>query len=218
MKFDDTIDFSSSGYAAQLFSIFNNNTIFCFGENKESECVICGEKKLEEIKEKQPFTFINMNNINNKSLFNIFLNKYKEIYSYACDCRKNLKNSEDVLCVKIKYNITEFPIFIFLLFDFQYSDLYKYKDNIYKLIEETITLSINAEYKLLGVIAAPNYNHYNTIIFNPIGQTIHNSFTPNKIYYHDEMKNKRKIMSITNGTDWRSLGIPYIVLYKKLNN
>ena len=91
MKFDDTIDFSSSGYAAQLFSIFNNNTIFCFGENKESECVICGEKKLEEIKEKQPFTFINMNNINNKSLFNIFLNKYKEIYSYACDCRKNLK-------------------------------------------------------------------------------------------------------------------------------
>ena len=65
-----------------------------------------------------------------------------------------------------------------MLFDFQYSDLYKYKDNIYQLIEETITLSINAEYKLLGVIAAPNYNHYNTIIFNPIGQTIHNSFTP----------------------------------------
>ena len=91
LKFDDTIDFSSLGYAAQLFSIFNNNTIFCFGENKESECVICGKKKLEEIKEKQPFTFINMNNINNKSLFNIFLNKYKEIYSYACDYIKNLK-------------------------------------------------------------------------------------------------------------------------------
>ena len=85
-----------------------------------------------------------------------------------------------------------------MLFDFQYSDLYKYKDNIYKLIEETITLSINAEYKLLGVIAGPNYNHYNTIIFNPIGQTIHNSFTPNKIYYHDEMKNKGKIIFITN--------------------
>ena len=30
LKFDDTIDFSSSGYAAQLFTIFNNNTIFCF--------------------------------------------------------------------------------------------------------------------------------------------------------------------------------------------
>ena len=48
-------------------------------------------KKLEEIKEKQPFTLINMNNINNKSLFNIFTNKYKEIYSYACDYIKNLK-------------------------------------------------------------------------------------------------------------------------------
>ena len=42
--FDDTLDFSSSGYAAQLFSIFKNNTIFFLGENKESECVICGKK------------------------------------------------------------------------------------------------------------------------------------------------------------------------------
>ena len=44
LKIDDTIVFTSSGYAAQLFSIFNNNTLFCFKENKSSDCFICGEK------------------------------------------------------------------------------------------------------------------------------------------------------------------------------
>ena len=41
----DSIDFSSSGYAALLFSIFNNNPLFCLKENKETECIICGSKK-----------------------------------------------------------------------------------------------------------------------------------------------------------------------------
>ena len=67
LKIDDAIDFSSSGYAAQLFSIFNNNIYFCLRENKESECIICGNKKTEEITNMQPFIFINGNNINNTS-------------------------------------------------------------------------------------------------------------------------------------------------------
>ena len=124
LKIDDTIDFTSSGYAAQLFSIFSNNLYFCVKENKEYECIICGNKKIEEIKEMQPFIFINGNNINNTSIFNLFLSKYKEIYSYACECRKDKK--EDVLCLKIKYNILNFPKFLFILFDFQYSELSKY--------------------------------------------------------------------------------------------
>ena len=44
LKLDDTIDLSSSGYATQLFSIFNNNSLFCFQENKYTECFICGKK------------------------------------------------------------------------------------------------------------------------------------------------------------------------------
>ena len=134
LKIDDTIDFSSSGYAAQLFSIFNNNSLFCFKENKSTECFICGKKQLENINELQPFTFINCNNINNTSLFNIFLATYKEIYSYACDCRKNLPKTEDVLCQKIKYNIISYPQFLFLIFDFQYSELKNKKEQIFKLI------------------------------------------------------------------------------------
>ena len=48
----------------------------------------------------QPFIFVNGNNIDNTSIFNILLSKYKEIYSYDCDYRKN--KNEDVFCVKIK--------------------------------------------------------------------------------------------------------------------
>ena len=86
---------------------------------KSIECFICGIKKVEENKDMQPFIFINNTNISEKSIFNLLLSKYKENYSYACDCRKNLPKSKDVLCLKIKYNIISYPLFIFLLFDFQ---------------------------------------------------------------------------------------------------
>ena len=68
-------------------------------------------KKVEEINEMQPFIFVNENNICNTRLFNLIFDKYKEIYSYDCDCRK--KEKEDVLCVKRKYNIVSYPSFLF---------------------------------------------------------------------------------------------------------
>ena len=77
-----------------------------------------GRKIKEEIKEIQQFVYINNNNINNTSIFNLFLSKYKEIYSYVCECRKTLPKNEDVLCLKIKYNILKYPVFLFLLFYF----------------------------------------------------------------------------------------------------
>ena len=33
-------------------------------------------------------------NINQKSKFNLILQKYKEKYSYACECRKDTKREE----------------------------------------------------------------------------------------------------------------------------
>ena len=112
-------------------------------------------------------------------MFNLFLEKYKEIHSYACECRKN--NKEDVLCVKIKYNIESYPIFLFLLFEPQFSELNRHKDKIYKLLDNTIAFNIRLEYKLVGIIRAPKRNHYNTIIFNPICSTIDPKFTANNI-------------------------------------
>ena len=123
------VDMTSSGYIAQLFFVFNNNENFCFKESKTSECIICGKKGTEQIKELKPFIYVNINNIKEKNIFNILLDKCKENYIYDDECRKNSK--EDLLCTKVKYNIENYPIFIIVLFDMVYKDLLKYKDNIY---------------------------------------------------------------------------------------
>ena len=70
---------------------------------------------------------------------------------------------------------------------------------------------------MVGLISAPKRNHYNTIIFNPTGSTINSKFTPNNIYYHDGMLNDGNITTLKKGKDWKSRGIPYIVLYKKID-
>ena len=61
---------------------------------------------------------------------------------------------------------------MFLLFDFQYNELNIYKNDIFNIIEEKIILNIKVEYDLVGIIAAPKANHFNCIIFNPLGKNI----------------------------------------------
>ena len=107
---------------------------------------------------------------------------------------KIFQGNEDVLCQKIKYNLLSYPVFLFLLFDFQYEGLELYKTQIYKLVEEKIVLTNLIEYKLIGMIATPLINHYSTIIFNPLGLTINSKFSPNNIYYHDGNKNQGKLL------------------------
>ena len=203
IKKDDTIDFSPSAYAVQLFSIFNNN--YCIKEKRLLNVFNMKGKK-EEVHEIQPFVSINANNIDNTSIFNIFLEKYKEIYSYACEYRKN--NKEDVLCVKIKYNIESYPTFLFILFDFQFPELNHYKYRIYKLIENIFAFNLKLEYKLVCMISSPKRNHYNIIIFNPTGSTINSKFTPNNIYYQDGILNDGNITPLKKGEDWKSIVIP----------
>ena len=210
-----SVDMTSSGYVAQLFGIFNNKEIFCFKESKTSECIICGKKETVLIKDLKPFIYINMNNIDKKNIFNILLDRCKENYIYDCECRKNSK--EDLLCTKVKYNIENYPIFINVLFDMGYSDLIKYKDNIYKISEDVIFLNINKEYKLKGIILVPSFNHYCCVIFNPRGSHVNEHFHSNFIYYHDGMLNNGKIAMIKEGEDWRNLGIPYILIYQLIN-
>ena len=123
--------------------------------------------------------------MNEKYIYNIQLKRYKEFYTYDCECRKN--SNEDVLCTKTKYNIISYPKILFVLFDMAFSDLQNYKDSIFKLVEEKIILNFNVEQKLSGIISCPYYNYYNTIIFNPLGSNIDQYFTSNCIYYHDIM-------------------------------
>ena len=61
-------------------------------------------KKITETNlDSKPFIQINRNDMNEKYIYKIFQKRYKELYTYDCECRKNSK--EDVLCTKTKYNI-----------------------------------------------------------------------------------------------------------------
>ena len=64
----------------------------------------------------------------------------------------------------------------------------------------------------------PSFNRYNIIIFNPVGLLINTNFNPSKIYYHDSLDNNGKIAEIDENMNWKNFGIPYIVLYEKIEN
>ena len=104
---------------------------------------------------------------------------------------------------------------LFLLFDFQFSKLNRYKDKFYKLVDNIIVFNIRLEYKLVVLISGSKRNYYNTIIFNTIGSTIDPKFTGNNIYYHDGMLNHGNVTALKPGEDWKSIDIPYISLSKK---
>ena len=72
MNADTSIDFNSSGYAAQLFSIFRNIEYFCILESKSTECILCGKKLTENNLDNKPFIQINSNDMNEKNIFIIF--------------------------------------------------------------------------------------------------------------------------------------------------
>ena len=80
-----------------------------------------------------------------------------------------------------------------------YNELTNYKDTIFKLVEEKIILNFNVEYKLTGIIACPSYNHYNSIIFNPLGCNIDKTFSSNYIYYHDGTLKDGQVTQIIQG-------------------
>ena len=71
MNNDNSIDFNSSGYAAQLFSLFKNNEQFCIIESKNTECILCGKKITINVKDNAPFICIKMEDINEKYIYNI---------------------------------------------------------------------------------------------------------------------------------------------------
>ena len=82
-----------------------------------------------------------------------------------------------------------------------YEELEQYKQNIYNMTEDELFLNFNLSYKMMGIITVPVKNHYNTIIFNPIGITINQYFKPNYIYYYDGLLNNGKITVLNKGED-----------------
>ena len=84
-----TINYSSSGYVNQLFSIFKNIENFCIKESKFKDCTFYRKKDTIIINGSYHFVLINENIIKLKKIFNILVENYKEIYSYDCECQNN---------------------------------------------------------------------------------------------------------------------------------
>ena len=161
-----------------------------------------------------PFIQISKEFLVQKNLFNIILEKYKIKYTYYCQCKS--ADNMDMLTTKIKYNIDNFSNFLFIIFDMEYIDLETEKNDIYKLVEDKLIFGYQIEYKLEWIISCPFLDHYNCIIFNPRGKTIDSNFNSNLNYYHDGLKNNGKITLLKDSKEWKLIGLPYILIYKKI--
>ena len=109
------------------------------------------------------------------------LKRYKELYSYDYECKKNSK--EEVSCTKAQFYIISYPKILFVLY--YMPDLVKYKDSIFKLLEKRIILNFRV---LTSIKTCPYYNLYNYIIINLLCLNKELNYTSNFIYSQDGLK------------------------------
>ena len=95
--------------------------------------------------------------------------------------------------------------------------MFKYKNEIFKLSKSEITLGFNITYTLSGLILCPFNGHYICLIINPKGKYIKCSFKNYKNYMHDDLKNNGLMIELNDTDNIFDFGIPYILIYKKLN-
>ena len=87
-------------------------------------------------------------------------------------------------------------------------------------MKDIITLSINREYKLSGIIGSPKPNHLNAINFNLIRISADSHFKSNVIYliyYHDGLKNENLIMQLNEDQVQTIKLLEYLILIFKKN-
>ena len=84
---------------------------------------------------------------------------YSLIFDGLTKC-ENCNLDENMPKSRIDYNITDYPNFLFVLFDFNsYHLLLNYKDKIKTLLVENLEFTSNANYILNGIILSPYDNH-----------------------------------------------------------
>ena len=116
--------YSDVGFITQLFSIFKRNKIFCMKEEKISICQICYERKILEENFHDLFLIIDDYYIKFKSIKQILL--YQLIMEGTVPCNR-CDFGNDMKTAKIYYNITEYPTYLFILFDLKNHDNLKEK-------------------------------------------------------------------------------------------
>ena len=72
-----------------------------------------------------------------------------------------------------------------------------------------------SEYKLIGIICTPEYDHYNTVIVGLLKKI--KKLQAGKDYYNDGRKENSKITAIDILSDCIINNNPYVALYTKIN-
>ena len=200
------VDYNSTGYICQLFRIFNNMKKFCITEKKIDSCILCHKTYETIIKPYHHFFEINEDLLNEKSILNAFINKYKENYNYECVCETMKDN---FLTTKTIYNIISYPNFLFIFFDLEYKKLLINKDKIIMMSEKNFVLGYDISYTLISLVVIPFDGHFSCVILKPYGKYIKNKFKSCKNYLHDNLKSNGNIIEFDDSEDLFKFGIPH---------
>ena len=213
IKTNTKVDFKSKGSICQLFKLFNNKKEFCIIENKKDYCLLCNKTYEKVVTPYYHFFIIDEEMVKKGSILNILVDKYKEILNSECICKNNKDN---LLTTKTKYNIISFPNYLFIFFDIEFNTLINIKNEIVKICVNELILGFDITYKLVGVIETPTCDHFICVIINPEGKFINKRFKCYLNYLHDNLKEKGKIIEISNNEDIYKFGYPHILIYKKI--
>ena len=186
--------FGKSGYIIQLFKIFKNNTYFCLKEIRNEICEICSYNKNYPVSLHDHIIACNEYTINFKKIETIIC--YSLIYDGLALCEKcNL--DENTPTSRIYYNITDYPNFLFVLFDFNsYHALLKYKDKIKNLLVENLEFNSNVKYMLNGIILSPYDNHFTYFINKIHVKNLPKELSYYKNYYCDDLMFENRFIEV----------------------
>lgn len=218
-NFKKDLGIGEQGYICQLFKIFKNVHNFCIIEFKNISCNYCNYNKDLANDSINQFFQINLYELNKNSLEEIFYCKYKSFsYQFCINCQLNDKDRIFPKSI-VKYYVNSYPIILFILFDLSFDELKSNKDKIKNLTRNIIILEKDVQYSLIGIISAPNFNHFTCFIYNYEGSISMFNLEKGKYYLHDGLNNNGNFIELTDDiNNYFDIHIPYILIYKKLLN
>ena len=216
----------------QPINLLKEIDLFCFSYKVYEGCSLC-KNPIESYQFLLPSIEINKNQLLKKESIETIIKFRLQNHQNACkECGydKDGKIINNNTYFKI-YSEIKAPIFIFVNFEFLNEDEDEFDDeleeekknfelrvpfnkNIYDYIIKNKLLFGN-EYKLIGIICSPLYDHYNEMIIELL-----NNMRLWKVglnYFNDGRIQNSKIIEVKNLEEYVMKNNPYIALYSKIN-
>jgi len=173
--------FGESGFIIQLFGIFKANNNFCLKEQRNEKCQICNNLKIINEEYHNHIICISESDLKFQNIETII--SFKLIFNGLISCDK-CKLGEEFPTCNIYYNITNYPQFLFVLFDLNsYSNLKINRNEINKLLKDELDFNDINKYTLKGCVTSPYHNHFTFYINRLYIQNVPNELVNGKNYY-----------------------------------